>query len=177
MSERIPSYPGTPLKERDFTEGRVLHTWWVPKADYAWDAGVAIGRFLAGLKEGRILGVTCPQCRRVLVPPRMVCEHCFVPTSHWVELPGTGTVKTFSICTVRWDMERLEVPIIPAVIALDGAEAPTGGGGGFMHLLGEVEPTPEAVRIGMRVEPVWRPAAERTAAITDILYFRPLKEG
>jgi len=173
MSERICHYPGTSLKEQDFSQGKVLQTWWYPKADYAWDAGVAVGKFLAGLKAGRILAIQCPQCRRVLVPPRMVCEHCFVPTSHWVELPGTGVVKTFSICTVRWDMERLETPIIPAVIALDGA-AP---GAGFMHFLNEVEPKPEVVRIGMRVEAVWRPAEERTAAITDILYFRPIKEG
>ena len=176
MSERIKEYPGTYVKERAFSDGSVLQTWWYPKADYAWDEGVAIGRFLAGLKEGTILGITCPQCNRVLVPPRMVCEHCFAPTSNWVELPGTGTVKTFSIVTVRWDMERLETPMVPAVIALDGA-APGGGGGGIMHILGEVDPTPEAVQIGMRVEAVWKPAEERTGAITDILYFRPLKEG
>jgi uncharacterized OB-fold protein len=173
MSERIQEYPGTSLKERDFSEGRVLQTWWYPKADYAWDEGVAIGRFLAGLKEGRILAITCPECHRVLVPPRMVCEHCFVPTSGWVELPGTGTVKTFSIVTVRWDMERLEKPLIPAVIALDGAFP----GAGFMHLLGRVEPKPGVVHIGLRVEPVWLPARKRTGAITDIQYFRPLKEG
>jgi uncharacterized OB-fold protein len=176
MTEHIKEYPGTYVKERAFTDGSVLQTWWYPKADYAWDEGVAIGRFLAGLKEGHILGITCPQCHRVLVPPRMVCEHCFVPTSNWVELPGTGYVKTFSIVTVRWDMERLETPLIPAVIALDGTEAPNATGG-FMHLLGEIDPKPEVVRIGMRVEPVWAPPRKRTAAITDILYFRPIKEG
>jgi len=176
MSERIKEYPGTYVRERAFTDGSVLQTWWYPKADYAWDEGVAIGRFLAGLKEGKILGITCPECHRVLVPPRMVCEHCFAPTSNWVELPGTGYVKTFSIVTVRWDMERLEKPLIPAVIALDGTEA-LNATGGFMHLLGGVEPKPEAVHIGMRVEPVWLPARKRTAAITDIQYFRPIKEG
>lgn len=170
MSERIPSYPGTPLKERDFAEGKVLCQWWVPRARYAWDAGVAIGRFLRELRAGRLIARRCPQCRRVLVPPRMVCEHCFCPTSEWVFLPGTGTVKTFSICYVTWDMQPLEEPIIPAVIALDGA-AP---GGGIMHLLGEVQP--HEVHIGLRVEPVFRPEEERTAAITDIRYFRPVRE-
>ncbi len=171
MTEKITHYPGTPLKEQDFAEGGVLHFWWTPKLQYAWDAGVAIGRFLAGLKEGKILGITCPECHKVLVPPRMVCEHCFAPTGHWVELPGTGTVKTFSITYVTWDMIWLEKPLMPAVIELDGA-AP---GMAFMHLLDEVDR--DDVHVGLRVEPVWRPAEERTAAITDIAYFRPLKEG
>jgi uncharacterized OB-fold protein len=170
MTERITEYPGTPLKERHFTEGKVLQTWWTPKTDYAWDAGVAVGRFLAGLKEGKILAIQCPQCSRILVPPRMVCEHCFVPTSHWVELPGSGTVKTFSITSVTWDMQRLDKPLIPAVIDLDGASP----GMAIMHLLDDVDP--DDVRIGLRVEAVWRPADEREAAITDIRYFRPIKE-
>jgi len=170
MTEHITEYPGTPLKERHFTEGAVLHTWWTPKLNYAWDAGVAIGKFLAGLKQGKILGITCPQCRRILIPPRMVCEHCFVPTSHWVELPGTGTVKTFSITYVTWDMQRLEIPLIPAVIDLDGASP----GMAIMHLLEKVDR--DDVHIGLRVEAVWKAAEERTAAITDILYFRPIKE-
>lgn len=170
MTEQITEYPGTPLSERDFEPGGILHTWWTPKADYAWDAGVAIGRFLAGLKEGKILAIQCPDCRRILVPPRMFCEHCFVPTSGWVELPGTGTVKTFSITYVTWDMQRLENPLIPAVIDLDGASP----GMAIMHLLDEVHR--DDVHVGLRVEAVWKPAQERSAAITDILYFRPTKE-
>jgi uncharacterized OB-fold protein len=43
---------------------------------------------------------------------------------------------------------------------------------GILHLLGEVRP--EKVRIGMAVEAVWRSDDERTGAITDIRYFRPI---
>ncbi|HXF72979.1 MAG TPA: Zn-ribbon domain-containing OB-fold protein, partial [Actinomycetota bacterium] len=135
---------------------------------YAWDAGVAVGGFLRGLEEGRILGRACPSCDRVLVPPRMFCERCFRPTTRWVELPGTGVVQTFSICHVSWDMRPLEEPEIPAVIALDGSD------GGLLHKLGEVRP--EEVRIGMAVEPVWRPQAERAGSILDVLHFRPRGE-
>jgi uncharacterized OB-fold protein len=54
------------------------------------------------------------------------------------------------------------------VIDIDGASK----GIGIMHLLGEVKP--EEVKIGMRVKAVWKPAAERQGAITDIAYFKPL---
>lgn len=158
------------VKEDDFKEGRILHTAWEAKLIYAWDRGTAIGRFLEELKQGRIVGRRCRRCGRVVVPPRMFCEHCFRPNDEWVELPDTGTVVTFSRCYITWDMQRLEQPQLPAVIAIDGATP----GVGFLHHLGEVDP--EKVHIGMRVKAVWKPAAEREAAITDILYFKPLEE-
>jgi len=168
MTAYITKFPGTPLKEEDFTEKRILYTTWQPKCQYAWDAGVAIGRYLAELKNGRLIGRQCFQCRRILIPPRMFCEQCFRHTDEWVYLQDTGTVSSFSICYVSWDMRRLEQPTIPAVIAIDGAYR----GMGIMHLLGEVEP--QQVTIGMRVQAVWKPAEERTGSILDISYFRPI---
>jgi uncharacterized OB-fold protein len=134
-------------------------------ARYAWDAGVAIGRYLDGLREGRILGRECRGCDRVLVPPRMFCERCFRGTDAWVEAASTGIVQTYSICHVRWDMEPLAEPELPAVISIDGTD------GGFLHRLGEV--ALDDVEIGIAVEAVWRPAEERTGSILDIDHFRP----
>ncbi|MEM2446418.1 MAG: Zn-ribbon domain-containing OB-fold protein [Candidatus Bathyarchaeia archaeon] len=164
----VKEFPGIYVKEEDFEEGKILYTMWYPKLRYAWDAGVAIGRYLAELKEGRIIGRKCRKCRRIMVPPRMFCEHCFRPTDEWVYLKDTGTVLTFSLCYVTWDMVRIKEPQIPAVIQIDGASR----GMGIMHLLGEVDP--QEVRVGMRVKAVWKPPEERTGAITDILYFKPL---
>ncbi len=161
-------YDSVYLRSKDFEEGRALFETWDPNARYAWDAGVAIGRYLQELKAGRLIGRHCPQCRRVLIPPRMFCESCFRATDRWVALQDTGTVITFSLCYVTWDMIRLEEPQIPAVIEIDGASA----GMGIMHLLGEVDP--QAVEIGMRVQAVWKPAEERVGAITDIMYFKPV---
>ena len=93
--------------------------------------------------------------------PRKFCERCFRPTDGWTEVPHTGTVETFSICHVTWDMRPLDEPQIPAVIRLDGTSE-----GGFLHLLGEV--APDDVRAGMQVEAVWKPAGERVGSILDI---------
>jgi len=169
MTANIREFPGIYVKEKDFQEGRILFTTWQPKLEYAWDAGVAIGRYLAELKQGRIIGRRCRKCRRVMVPPRMFCEHCFRPTDDWVYLQDTGTVLTFSICYVTWDMVRIKEPHIPAVIHIDGASK----GMGIMHLLGEVDP--KDVKVGMRVKAVWKPPEEREGAITDIMYFKPLE--
>ncbi len=167
MSVNIDRFPGTPLSKEEF-EKTVLSTYWVPKLEYAWDAGVAIGRYLEELKRGRLIGIGCPQCRRIMVPPRMVCEWCFRPLQEWVYLEDTGTVNTFSICYVTWDVRRVKEPEIPAVIEIDGASP----GMGIMHRLGEVDP--EEVKIGMRVKALWKPEEERVGAITDIRYFKPV---
>jgi hypothetical protein len=89
----------------------------------------------------------------------------------FVPLKDTGTVNTFSLCYVTWDVQRIKEPEIPAVIEIDGA-SPLHG---ILHKLGEVDP--DQVQIGLRVQAVWKPAAEREGAITDILYFKPLQEG
>jgi len=169
MSVRIKEYRGTYYSRRDLEEGRVMAFRDRPEARYAWATGVAMGRFLAELKEGRIIGRVCYRCGRVLVPPRMFCEYCFRPTDEWVYVADTGTVLTYSISYLGPAAERLKEPIIIAVIQLDGASP----GIGILHKLGEVKP--EEVHVGMRVKAVWKPPEEREGSITDILYFRPLK--
>ena len=168
-------FSGIALTDQALAHDQVLTTSWRVKAEYAWDTGVALSRFVAGLKEGKILGIYCPGCQRTLVPPRSFCEICFRPLNHWVKLEDTGAINTFSVSFVNWDATRREVPEIPAVIELDGASL----GVGILHLLGEVGDDLESilarVEIGMKVRAVWKPAAEREGSITDIRYFKPVE--
>ncbi len=168
MSANIQVWPGTRLTREDIQEGRVLLTEWTRRARYRWDCGIAISRFLEGLKQGVILGIRCPRCNLVMTPPRIWCMRCFKPVDEYVPLKDTGMINTFSISYVRWDTKRLRKPEIPAVIEIDGASP----GMGFLHLLGGVNP--DRVRIGMRVKAVWKPPHLRTGSITDIKFFRPL---
>jgi hypothetical protein len=156
---------GTPLSPDDFKKGRAFTIRSVPRMDYAWDTGEAIGRYLEELKQGRLCGRRCRKCARVLIPPRMQCERCWRPTDEWVTLPGTGTVNTFSLCYITWNMIPLKRPQIPAVIEVDGSS------GGILHLLGGVDP--RKVKVGLKVRAVWRPARERAGAITDIKHWSP----
>lgn len=171
MTEKITEFPGTPLSEKDFEQGRTLFNLDELNGKFAWDTGVAIGRYLEALKDGVILGARCTECEITVIPPRTVCEWCFQPMNDFIPLQDTGTVNTFSLCYVTWDVKRIDEPQIPAVIEIDGA-SPLHG---IMHMLDEVEPG--AVKIGMRVKAVWKPPEERTGSITDILYFKPFEEG
>ncbi|HLE77747.1 MAG TPA: Zn-ribbon domain-containing OB-fold protein [bacterium] len=177
-SRRIDAPPPQPLRGRGLRDDefrrRVSVTPWTPVLEYGWDTGLAIGRFLEGLQEGKIYGTHCRQCGRTVTPPRAFCELDFKPMDEWVELADTGTINTFSICYITWDMKPLRRPQIPAVIDIDG----TTPRGGFLHLLGgvsgnTVEDIREQISIGMPVRAVWKKPRDRTGAITDILHFAP----
>jgi len=171
MSEKIKHYPGEELKSEDIREGRVPTEKFRPNAKYAWSAGIAIGRFLEELKKGRIIASTCSKCGRIMVPPRIYCELCFKPTDGWTYVKDTGTINTFSASYLAADASRLKEPIIVAIIDLDGASKSMG----IIHKIGEVEDWKQ-LRIGMKVKAVWKPPEEREGAITDIKYFKPIKE-
>lgn len=171
MTAKIKEFPGISLSEQDFSDGNVLFNFDKLNGIYAWDTGVGIGTYLASLKAGVIMGSHCPSCRRIVVPPRTFCEWCYRPMDEFLPLKDTGTVNTFSLCYVTWDVKRIKEPEIPAVIEIDGA-SPLHG---IMHMLGEVDP--DEVKVGMRVQAVWKSPKERVGSINDILYFKPIKEA
>ncbi|MDA4114367.1 MAG: Zn-ribbon domain-containing OB-fold protein [Thaumarchaeota archaeon] len=168
MSSKISVYPGVEITTEDVRSQKYLLTKYQTGLNYAWSSGVAMGRFLRGLKEKELWGRECDGCQRILVPPRMYCESCYRPTDRWSRLRDAGKVVTYSIAHVNSDASRRSEPILLAVMEIEGASPLMG----ILHLLGEVPP--EKVRIGMKVEAVWRPDGERTGAITDILHFRPM---
>ena len=115
-----------------------------------------------------IWGRKCDRCERVLVPPRMYCEQCYRPTDRWVKLARHRKGRHLFDSYVNFDASRRKEPILVAVVEIDGASPLMG----ILHLLGEV--TPEKIKIGMRVQAVWKESRERTGAITDISYFKPM---
>lgn len=163
-------FRATALREEDFEKGRVLTYRTDPVLKYRWAAGVAIGKFLDGLKNGKILGSHCHECGRTVVPPRAFCELCFVPIGEYVELPQTGQINTFAISWIAKDRSRLKKPLVPAVVDIDGTSH-----AGLLHMVGNVDP--KKVKIGMKVRAVWKPRADRVGDITDILHFEPLGGG
>lgn len=130
--------------------------------EYHWSAGIAGSRFFTELRDnGKIMGTKCPECKRVLVPPRIFCEECFVDTDEWVEVSTSGEILTFAESYFGLQGQRLEEPWYIGIIKLDGAD------GGLFHRIvkGEGE-----IAIGGRVEAVL--ADERKGHIMDIVNFK-----
>jgi len=168
MSAKIKEYKGEEVKSADIKEGKVLAVRQRPRIRYMWSAGVAMSRFLKELKNGKIIANTCNKCGRIMVPPRVFCEQCFKPTDGWTYVKDTGTVNTYSVSFIAGDASRIKEPIIVAVIDIDGASP----GMGILHTIQEINW--KKVKFGMKVKAVWKPPEERTGAITDIKYFKPV---
>jgi uncharacterized OB-fold protein len=173
MSSRVARYPGTEITADEARAGRYILIRYDTELKYSWSSGKAISRFLSGLRDGELWGRRCDGCGRTMVPPRMYCELCFRPTDRWVRLQDTGKVVTYSVSYVNADASRRdnEQPIIVAVIEIEGASPMMG----MLHVLGEASHGELAV--GMKVKAVWKPRGERRGAITDIVYFRPVRGG
>ncbi|MFD5826440.1 Zn-ribbon domain-containing OB-fold protein [Lentzea sp. NPDC060358] len=135
---------------------------------YTHSASPTEDPFLRGLMEGRLIAQRCPACEKVYFPPRPACPTDGVPTTDQVELSDRGTVTTFCVVNVPFLGQRIPPPYVSAYVLLDGADIP------FLHLLLGV--APEDVRMGMRVEAVWKPREEWGPTMQNIDHFKPSGE-
>jgi uncharacterized OB-fold protein len=86
----------------------------------------------------------------------------------FVELPDKGTVTTYAIINIPFAGQRIKPPYVAAYVLLDGADIP------FLHLVTEIDAS--EVRMGMRVQAVWKPREDWGLGIDNISHFRPTGE-
>ena len=170
MSEKMKEVPGIYLRDAELKAEDAITFKWRPNAKYVWSAGIAHSKFLEELKNGRIVGRSCNECGRILVPPRMFCDKCFRATYEWVHVKDTGMINTYSVSYLDADANRIKDPILVAVIDLDGASE----GIGILHYVANVDT--KELHVGMKLKAVWKPEKDRIGSVRDIDYFEPLKE-
>jgi uncharacterized protein len=130
--------------------------------DYTRSVGPVIGRFLTGLRDGRLVGARTSDGKVVMPPPE------FDPVTHaattdFVDLPPTGTVTSWTWVPEPVAGQPFDRPFAFALVTLDGADAP------FLHAV-DVTSSDE-IETGMRVQVRW--AEERVGSINDIACFEP----
>ncbi len=143
----------TPVVPMDFT--------------YNYRVGHYLQRYLDGLKEKKIMGAKCPQCGKVVVPPRKYCGSCNKIREEFVELSQEGTLENFTVGHVTLEKGRLdkaESPYIIGMIKLDGADN---------LLLCKVEGLPAGeAKAGMRLKAAWKDQAG--GDYSDLDHFEPV---
>ena len=137
------------------------------KIPYAWPAGQAGSRFLVALRDRmQILGLRCPSCRKVLVPPTR-CLACDQMGTEWVEVGPEGVLETWTVVrTAIPSIQVLPVPYAVGVIRLYGADS------GLVHFVSGVDFG--ELHTGIRLEPVF--STQRRGHILDIRYFQPVSQ-
>jgi uncharacterized OB-fold protein len=124
--------------------------------------------YLRAIAEGKLLGAKTGKNGKVYFPPHGADPATGLPTTDFVELPDKGTVTTYAIINIPFQGQRIKPPYVAAYVLLDGADIP------FLHLVADIDA--HEVRMGMRVEAVWRPREEWGFGIDNIEYFRPSGE-
>ena len=135
---------------------------------YHYVAGDYRALQLRAFKDKKILGSKCSKTGKVFIPPIVNSPESFAPCDEFVEVSDKGVVTTFCVVCIPVIGRDLVLPYVAASVALDGADI------SIYALIQEC--APEAVRMGMRVEAVWKPDGERTGSFDDVLYFRPTGE-
>jgi len=135
---------------------------------YDYSIGAGMSTFMRAIKEGKLLGVRCPDTGKVYVPPRLSSVETASLMSELVELPDRGVVYTYCIVNIKFYDQVLEIPYAYAYIVLDGADS------AIMHLVQECPI--EEMRPGMRVQAVWKDPSEWTESMENIRYFKPTGE-
>lgn len=136
------------------------------KQPFNYSVGMHGSRFFEALKKRKILGIKCPECKKVYIPPRRVCGPCYKEMNEFVEVGPAGVIGTFTILRFAFlDPEtgiQKPVPFGYGFIKLDGADTL------FQHY---IDITDESkVKIGARVEAVF--SDQPKGSIRDIQHFR-----
>ena len=135
---------------------------------YEWSVGKPGTLFFKEIRErGRLLGIRCPSCKKVYVPPRRVCGPCFTECDELVPLSDEGTITAFSVVNYPFldpatGVQR-PIPYTYGYIRMDGADSI------FSHIIDEVNV--DRIKVGMRVRAVFRKPEEMQGNIQDITHF------
>jgi len=139
--------------------------------DFSLNIGEVNRKFFEAMKDKRILGNTCEECKGLFVPPQPICIECYEETDEWVEVEQHGVVESWTVCFREWG-DLPEPPYITAAIRIADSEHT------MLHFIDDIEyedhnDLNQKLHKGTEVEPVW--AEEREGHILDITHWRPVE--
>jgi hypothetical protein len=107
--------------------------------------------FWTAALEGRLVAPECSSCGTFVLPPQPRCFNCQNDTFDWVELPGTGTIYSFTVVRHPLAPQLADVVrYVSGVIELDGTQ-----GAGARMIGNIVDCDPEQVAVGDKVRVVF----------------------
>jgi uncharacterized OB-fold protein len=114
-------------------------------------ADVRTEPFWQAAREDRLVAPKCTNCGTFRMPPSPRCFNCRDQEVEWVDLPGTGTIYSFTVVhhALHPDM-AITTPYVSGVVELDGTQ-----GAGARMLVNIIDCDPQTVAIGDQVEIVW----------------------
>src|SRR5690242_21549085 len=127
---------------------------------YTRSTGPAIGAFLTGLREAKVVGVRGAD-GRVIVPAIDYDPVTSEDLSEYVDVADTGVVTTWSWNDNPTKGQPLDKPFAWALVKCDGADT--------AFLVAVDAGSPDAISTGAKVKARW--ADERIGSIRDLVCF------
>lgn len=150
----------------DGDPNKALREPWVMAFDYTRATGPVVGRFLAGLREGRIFGLRNAQ-GEVIVPPTGYDPTSAASLTDWVEVATDGELAGFSWVDNPLPQHPCPRPFAWALVRLHGAHTC------LLHVLETT--SAGSLSIGMPVRARFRDT--RHGHITDLARFERPEES
>jgi hypothetical protein len=152
----------------DTKAGEKLQISFTHAMPYEWSIGLYGSKFFQEIKENRrFVGIRCPACGKVYVPPRRVCGPCFKELTEIVPLSDTGVITAFSIVNYPFidpnTGSQRPIPYTYGYIRLDGADSI------FSHIINETDLS--KIKVGMKVRAIFKDKGDMQGNIQDILHF------
>jgi len=139
---------------------------------HKYAAGPAWTRFYDGLKQEKIYGSRCQECKKVFVPARSYCPACQVSADEWIEVSQEGKVISWAL-SISHEFFGMPVspPFITALIRLDDTDCD------FLHFIGGIDlsdakKVKDLIRPGLKVRAIWN--EEKKGHMMDIKHFAPV---
>lgn len=133
---------------------------------YDYALGEVAGKFMDGLRNGKILATHCSASGLTYLPPRSFCERSFQRCESWVEAGGEGVIEASTIVMKGVEGSR-KPPMAIAFVRLDGVDSAIAN---FVENVDLSDPGAAVDNIapGKRVRVVF--AEERKGRITDFSF-------
>ena len=145
-------------------QGDVLTEEVTLRYDYA--LGEVAGKFMAGLRERKILATRCSKSAMVYLPPRAFCERSFEKCDQWVEAGHEGVIEASTIVVRGFEGSR-PPPVAVAFVRLDGVDSAIANYVERLDL-SDVDRAKEKIRPGARVKVEF--IAQPQGRVTDFFF-------
>lgn len=153
------------MSEQETPEPRDVITETVTlRYDYA--LGEVTGRFMEGLREGKILATRCSKSALTYLPPRSYCERTFEKCDSWVEAGLQGVIEASTIVVRGFEGKR-KAPVAIAFVRLDGTDSAIGNYVDGLDL-SDYDAAMMKIAPGKRARVQF--ASEREGRITDFVF-------
>ena len=112
-----------------------------------------IEQFYQFCTERKLMAVRCVRCRRVMVPPRIICPNCRSSRVEWVQLAPRGKLVTYTVVHVSPPQFKHMAPYAVGIVEMpEGVKVP-----GIIRTS-----RLESLKIGMELEVDFSPTPQAT---------------